>query len=87
MDKLTEIINNWDPTNLMAHAPDDEYELEVERINELLKKTDDEYELASGIQNIFLETCGQEFFTKEFTECLEVARKILRVCREGKGEL
>lgn len=81
MDKLTEIINNWDPTNLMAHAPDDEYELEVERINELLMKTEDEYELAKGIKNIFLETCGPEFFKKDFRECLGVARKILKETR------
>ncbi|AIF51661.1 DUF1871 family protein [Pelosinus sp. UFO1] len=74
MDELTEIINAWDPTNLMLHAPDDEYNLEIKMIEELLKTTSSEEELAKGIPNIFLETCGDE--------CITIARKILKEYRE-----
>ncbi|MED4781964.1 DUF1871 family protein [Brevibacillus choshinensis] len=77
MDKLTELINSWDPTNLMSHAPDDEYELEVQMIKQLLITTLDDNDLAKGIQNIFLETCGSVFFKKNYEECLVVAKKIL----------
>lgn len=78
MDKLTTIINNWDPTNLMSHAPDDEYDLEINMIAELLRKTNNENELAKGIQNIFLDACGEVFFKKDFEDCLDIARKILK---------
>lgn len=77
MDTLTSIINEWDPTNLMKHAPDDEYELEIGMIREMLDKTDNEYDLAKGIQNIFLETCGKEFFKKSLEDCILIASKIL----------
>lgn len=78
MDKLTIIINEWDPTNLMSHAPDDEYELEIGMIRQILDKIDNEYDLAKGIQNIFLETCGNEFFKKSLDDCLIIAKKIMR---------
>lgn len=82
MHKLIEIINSWDPTNLMLHAPDDEYNLEIKMIEELLKTTSSEEELAKGIQNIFLETCGDQFFSKNFEECITIARRILKEYRE-----
>jgi Domain of unknown function (DUF1871). len=78
MDALTAIINEWDPTNLMSHAPDDEYELEIGMIREMLDKTDNENDLAEGILNIFLETCGNEFFKKTLEDCIMIANKILR---------
>jgi hypothetical protein len=77
MDKLTGIINEWDPLNLMAHAPADEYELEVKMIKQLLNEVREELELAKGIRSIFLQTSGNEFFKKDLEECLAVARKIL----------
>ena len=78
MDKLTWIINSWDPTNLMSHAPAEEYNLEIQMIADLLKRTNDENELAKGIQDIFLNTCGKVFFKKTFKECLDVAKNILK---------
>lgn len=77
MDKLTRIINSWDPIDVMSHAPDDEYNLEVEMIANLLKKTTDVNELAKGISDIFLDTCGKVFFKKSLKECLDTAKKIL----------
>lgn len=77
MDKLTKIINEWDPTNLMSHAPDDEYELEIEKIKKALESTDNELELAKSIMSIFLESSGEEFFKKTLDDCILVARKIL----------
>lgn len=79
VDKLTELINRWDPTKVMSHAPDDEYELEIGMIKQLLEKTEDPRELANGIQNIFLETCGVEFFHKSFEECLEISKEIIDI--------
>ena len=79
MDKLTQIINEWDPTNLMAHAPDDEYDLEIEKIKKVLELTNDENEIAKSIMSIFIETCGEEFFKKTIEECTIVARKIIEI--------
>ncbi len=42
MDKITKIINEWDPINLMYHAPDDEYCFEIELIKKELNKSYDE---------------------------------------------
>lgn len=77
MDMLTKIINEWDPTNLMSHAPDDEYELEIEKIRKALESTNNEFELAKTIMNIFLESSGEEFYKKTLEECVLVARRIL----------
>lgn len=77
MDKLSLIINRWDPANLMTHAPDDEYELEIKMIKEILKKTENEHELAKGIQEVFLETVGETFFKKSFEQCFEISKEII----------
>jgi hypothetical protein len=78
MDKLTKIINEWDPTHLLSHAPDDEYNLEIQMIEEVLKKTNNENELAKKIHDIFLDTCGKVFFEQSFEDCLDVAKTILK---------
>jgi hypothetical protein len=78
MEKLTKIINEWDPVNLMVHAPYDEYEIEVEKVMKAAELTGDEFELAKTIMSIFLESFGGESFTKTMDECVCIARKVLK---------
>ncbi|KYZ75243.1 hypothetical protein AXX12_13855 [Anaerosporomusa subterranea] len=77
MDRLTEIINEWDPIDLMSHAPDDEYELEIKMIRNIINDISNEFEVAQIIYDIFLETCGKELFKKSVEDCAIIAKKIM----------
>lgn len=76
MDQTLKVINEWDPMNFLAHAPDDEYEEEVKLINELLVQTNDVNEVAIGIKSIFT-IMFEEDFKKSHEDCLEIAKKLL----------
>jgi len=77
MNDVKDVINNWDPINLLSHAPEDEYHLEIYKIERLCNTTNDFHELARGINNIFLEAFGEDSFKKIHSECLLIAQKIL----------
>ena len=74
---ITNVINAWDPIDLLAFAPKDEYEYEIMLIAKLLKKTNDVEEVAKGIQRIFSERFGDDIFKKNIQECTCVAKSIL----------
>lgn len=76
MNKTLQVINKWDPMNFLSHAPDNEYEEEVKLINALLKQTNDESEIALGINSIFTKMF-EEDFKKSYEDCLEIAKKLL----------
>lgn len=61
----------------MSHAPDDEYELEIEKIRDLLNTVKTASGLAIEIHRIFLDTCGEEFFKKTYQDCFIIAKKII----------
>jgi len=77
MDKITEIINRWDPAKLMSHAPDDEYNSEVSRIIEVLKFENDSVNLANAIKDIFNESFGEDL-VNDFEIYKEIANEILK---------
>ena len=57
MNFVKSVINDWDPSELLFHAPDDEYHSEIDEIQHLLRVTDDSAELAEGIFKVFLCVC------------------------------
>jgi len=71
------IINEWDPVDILFHAPDDEYLYEVEEIKCLLKSTKSHSELTQGIQNVFVKSRGNNFIKNTRSECARIAQKIL----------
>ena len=77
MSIVKEVIDNWDPINLLSHAPKDEYHSEITEIEKLLQSTVDCVELAAGIYNVFLRSFGNVIFQKTHTECMEIAQKLL----------
>ncbi len=77
MDKISKIINEWDPMNLMNHAPDDEYCFEISMIKESMKNIQNEQEFAKKIQEIFISQCGENY-DFSIDKCTLVARKILK---------
>ena len=77
MNFVTRIINEWDPINLLCHAPKDEYNSEIEEIRYLLSMTDNSSELAEGIFDVFSKSFGDETFNKTKEECKLIAQKLL----------
>lgn len=76
MSKTKRIINDWDPMNLLSHAPDDEYEDEITLINDFLAHTSGVNQLAYEIRFIFIRMFGNDF-KKSYDDCLEIAKQLL----------
>ena len=74
---VREIIDQWDPVDLLSIAPGDEYHSEIEEVEELLRVTRDCEVIADGIFTIFLNAFGEDVFTKTKQDCIEIAKRIL----------
>jgi pantothenate kinase len=70
------IIDEWDPIDLLSHAPDDEYNVEVIEIEEMLKVTKDLDFIADEIYFVF-DKSFRGVFSKTRGECKEIAKLIL----------
>lgn len=77
MNFVKSIIDDWDPIDLLSHAPDDEYHSEVEEIQHLLSMADNSDELAEGIFKVFEKSFGKEIFNKSKDECKQIAKTLL----------
>jgi len=80
MNVVKMVIDEWDPINLLSHAPNDEYYLEIKEIEKLLRTTNNYTDLAEGIYEIFINFFGESSFKKDKSECILIARKILKKC-------
>ncbi|WP_346355168.1 DUF1871 family protein [Azotosporobacter soli] len=78
IEEVTEIINEWDPINLLSHAPPDEYKLEIASVMVVLSDTNRIEEVADGIQKIFIYCFGADVFKRSYQECFEIAEKLLK---------
>jgi len=76
MDEIALIINDWDPANLMSHAPDDEYSFEITEIKKAIKEQNDLFELAQKIRDVMIQSFGSDM-DYSFEKYHEVAVKIL----------
>ncbi|MBP1048414.1 DUF1871 family protein [Enterococcus sp. BWM-S5] len=65
--EIEEIINGWDPMNLLPLAPDDEYSFEIKKIIDVLEKQPDinESELDAAISQIFNQAFDVSYFHAE----------------------
>ena len=77
INSVKAIIDEWDPIDLLCHAPDDEYQFEIARIEYLSKMTISTDALAQEIYNTFHESFGDNIFHNTYAECLLIAQKIL----------
>lgn len=59
MDHVKRIIDQWDPVDLLSHAPDDEYDEEIELIQLLSGKFNDSETLGKGIYDVFVRSFGK----------------------------
>lgn len=79
LKKVTDVINKFDPLDLLPYAPSDEYKKEIYEINSFLenKMNHDVIILAHQIYDIFERTLGDDVFDKSINDCYNVAREIL----------
>lgn len=71
------VVNSWDPADLLCHAPEDEYQPEIDEIQRLLDATDDETVLASGIFDVFVKYFGEGTCNLSKDDCKLMAQQIL----------
>lgn len=79
MDRIEQIINEWDPIGLYPMAPKDEYVEEEKKIVEYIEKWPNitEKKLADRINEIFIEAFGKDVYKEDMVACSYVARKII----------
>jgi hypothetical protein len=70
---ISDCINNWDPMGLFPDAPNDEYELEINRIIPQIRDMSSPENTSKIISQMFTEYFDEEFTTKV---CTEVANEI-----------
>ena len=80
MSNVKKIINEWDPIQLLAIAPSDEYDFEIQQIEAVVKETSDVKKVASVIYYTFTEAFGGDVFKKTMDECIIIASEILQSC-------
>lgn len=81
MERITKIINDWDPIGFFPMAPKDEYINEIKKINELVCSNCSlqVYTLAQEINKIFAETFGTDVYYEDLEQCAIIAKRILKV--------
>ena len=77
MNSVKTIIDEWDPIDLLAYAPEDEYDFEIKEIEQILALQVDVDQLAVEIFRVFTEEFGTEEFKKSLEECRNIAGKTL----------
>ena len=79
MNNITEIINKWDPIGFFPMAPKDEYINEINKIYKyiLSNQVTEVDSLAITINDIFLESFGENVYEQDMEQCMAVASKIL----------
>ena len=84
MEKITQIINDWDPIGFFPMAPKDEYINEIKKISDFICSNHSLqiHTLAREVNKIFAETFGTDVYNEDLEQCTIVAKKIL----EGEKE-
>lgn len=79
-EKITMILNEWDPIELFPFAPQDEYEKEVNTVVSSIEKLQNIKieSLSNIIFSTYFNSFGDEF-DKSNKECEEIATKIIDV--------
>lgn len=77
MKIIKNIVDNWDPIDILTFSPNDEYHSEISEIEQLLCTTNNVLELGDGIYHIFLRSFGEDVFHKSKSECIIIAREIM----------
>ncbi|AQY49663.1 hypothetical protein PWEIH_06711 [Listeria weihenstephanensis FSL R9-0317] len=77
-NKVKDVIDEWDPIEVLPFAPSDEYDSEINQIVYFLNRREiTDFELADKIEKVFIDAFDDSIiqFTKK--EYLAISRKIL----------
>ena len=76
-----EMIDRWDPIDLLPFAPPDEYDPETKKIYAALNGLDsiDVDSLGQIIYSVFVKAFGDDVFLKNLDECKDVAEDIIQL--------
>ncbi len=79
MDKIAQIINEWDPLGFFPMAPLDEYSEEICQIYRYMNSNEriNVEQLAIVINEIFISAFGPDIYEEDIKRCEEIARMIL----------
>lgn len=80
MEKITKIINDWDPIGFFPMAPKDEYAIEIKKIYEYVSDNQNlkVHTLAETINGIFIKSFGADVYDQNMEKCMLAAEKILK---------
>lgn len=79
-EKIKQIIDEWDPIDLLSHAPKDEYDEETKEVSKLISATNEAITvelIGKIIYTVFSKHFGSNTFTCNLDECMCVAEKII----------
>lgn len=84
VERITQIINDWDPIGFFPMAPKDEYINEIKKISEFVCSNHNlqVQPLAQAINKIFIETFGTDVYNEDLEQCTVIAKRILNVERK-----
>ncbi len=83
LENILKIINAWDPVGLLnLHSPNDEYADEVEKIRKICDTNISCCELGKKIQEIFIQSFGNDVFINSTKECIDIAKKIKNIIQQ-----
>ena len=76
--KILNVINRWDPLELFPIAPEDEYCEEIKKIQKYIENSNElsTEKLAVKINEIFIQSFGEDDFSKSLEECRAVANQM-----------
>lgn len=79
-EKIKQIIDEWDPIDLLSHAPKDEYDEETKEVFKSISAANEVITvelIGKIIYTVFSKRFGSNTFTCNLNECMCVAEKIM----------
>ncbi len=81
MISIKEIIDKWDPIDLLPYAPNDEYDSECKMIQGFIDGCEELINieiLGALIKDVFEKRFGVDVFKKDLNECKKIASNIIK---------
>ena len=78
IEKIEEIINEWDPVGLLSYGPEDDYSIEAEKIVDRISSAENTEvnTIAEILSDVFITAFGDDVFMRSIDDCIPVAEKI-----------
>ncbi len=77
MNLIKKVIDDWDPIEKNQGNSNNEYGIEINKIEQLLNSTTDLIKLSEGIYEVFIRAFVKDTFKKSKSECKEIAQILL----------